>query len=327
MALYKQIDLQLFADGGASASAGSASGAAGAVGTGDGSVASAAVDGSASDGYPKGMPERAKKHYERAVKKTQSVDTANETDVSNESESSEAERKDVIKPTYKELIESDEYREEHEKHVRRMIRDRLKGRDAQAEADMEILRYVGQKYGLDASSDSFKADLLAAVKADDGIYEKYAEEHDVPIAEAKRMVGLEQQLEKVGREAEQRKIAAENERIINELRESGNATRAEYPEFDLDMQMKDGRFRRLVAALGGDTTQAYEALNHKALQRSAVAAAESRAQAAVIGSVKANRLRPSDGGISSSSSVSNVPDFRSMNISELRAWAAHQRHK
>lgn len=322
MALYKQIDLQLFADGGASG------GAVGSGGTGEGSAAAAAVsEGSASEGYPEGMPERAKKHYERAVKKAQTVDTAKETDVSNEAEASEAESKAPARPTYKELIESDEYREEHEKHVRRLIRDRLKGRDAQAEADMEILRYVGQKYGLDASSDSFKADLLEAVKSDDGIYEKYAEEHDVPIAEAKRMVGLEQQLEKVGREAEERKIAAENERIINELRERGNATKAEYPEFDLDTQMKDMRFRRLVAALGGDTTQAYEALNHKALQRSAVAAAESRAQAAVIGSVKANRLRPSDGGISGSPSASAAPDFRSMNISELRAWAARQRHK
>ena len=323
MALRKRIDLQLFADDG---------GDGGVAATADVSSAGTSTTTDASGSgteYPSNIPERAKKYYDMATKKAQKVDTAiPETPVEatppTEEEAGVTSNK---KLTYKEMIESEDYKADHEKYVQKLLKDRMKKHNAEAEKDLELLHLVGRKYGLDANSQTFKEDLSSAIKADDGIYEKYAEEHDVPIEEAKRMVGIEQQLERATKEAEQRRVAEEDAKVINALREKGRETQATYPEFNLEAQMADDRFRRLVVAFNGDTTQAYEAINHKALTRRAVAEAEANAQRAVSNSVKANLSRPAEGGISSTSMADSAPDFRSMGIDGLRAWAAKQRIK
>lgn len=324
MALRKRIDLQLFADDG---------GDGGVAATTEVSSASTVTTDTSGSGteYPSNIPERAKKYYDMATKKAQKVDTAIK-DMPIEANTTEEEPGAVEvasnkKLTYKEMIESEDYKADHEKYVQKLLKDRMKKHNAEAEKDLELLHLVGRKYGLDANSQTFKEDLSSAIKADDGIYEKYAQEHDVPIEEAKRMVGIEQQLERATKEAEQRRVAEEDARVINALRDKGRETQNVYPDFNLDEQMADERFRRLVVAFNGDTTQAYEAINHKALTRRAVAEAEANAQRAVSNSVKANLSRPAEGGISSTSMADSAPDFRSMGIDGLRAWAAKQRIK
>ena len=192
----------------------------------------------------------------------------------------------------------------------------------------EILGLVAQKYGVDVNSETFKEDLKNALQSDDSVYERYAEEHDVSINEAKRMVGIEQQLKQANRAAEERKAQEEYEQTIGALKRSGENTKAEYPEFDLDSAMKDERFRRLVVAFGGNTTQAYEAINHKAIKQKAVSEAEARAQVTVQNSVRANRYRPLEGGISSNNVSGDIaPDFRSMNLDQLRQYALQHKIK
>lgn len=321
MALRKRIDLQLFADDG---------GDGGVAATTEASSASTVTTDTSGSGteYPSNIPERAKKYYDMATKKAQKVDTAiPETPVATTPTEEETGTASNKKLTYKEMIESEDYKADHEKYVQKLLKDRMKKHNAEAEKDLELLHLVGRKYGLDANSQTFKEDLSSAIKADDGIYEKYAQEHDVPIEEAKRMVGIEQQLERATKEEEQRRVAEEDAKVINALRDKGRETQSVYPDFNLDEQMADERFRRLVVAFNGDTTQAYEAINHKALTRRAVAEAEANAQRAVSNSVKANLSRPAEGGISSTSIADSAPDFRSMGIDGLRAWAAKQRIK
>ena len=320
MALKITFDLQLCAegeDGGTPASSGS--------GSSEAEGATVAKN----TAYPKNIPERAKKYYDMAIKKTQSVDTANEAvmaektayPTAEETVTYEQQQEPRQKLTYKELIKSDEYKAEHEKYVQRVVKDRLK-------SHYEILGLVAQKYGVDVNSETFKDDLRAALVSDDSVYEKYAEEHDVSINEAKRMVGIEQQLKQATQEAAERKEQEEYARTIDALRSVAKGTKSEYPEFDLDTYMADDRFRRLVVAFGGDTTKAYEALNHRTLKQRAVMEAETRAQAAVANSVRANKTRPLEGGISSTNSaIDSTPDFRSMDLAQLRLYAAQHKIK
>ena len=318
--------LQLFAEGGGDGGAPAAGGESSAV-TGDATPSA----------LPKNVPERAKKFYAMAMEKRgQKVDTVQpnpaiasantpteEAESPKESQPQEAPPK---KMSYKELIESDEYKEDHERHIQKVLRDRRKRSDAEAAETNELLSLIGQKYGLDASSATFRTDLMNAVKEDDSVYEKYAEEHDIPISEAKRVKGLEEQLKRAKQEAQQRRDAEETDRIMTALRREGEKTKALYPDFDLDTAMKNPQYMRLVTALNGDTTQAYKALNHDALVQAAERKAAAQSKQAVANSVRSNLSRPSEGGISSTTNNTPAPpDFRSMGLDGLRAWASKQR--
>ena len=318
--------LQLFAEGGGDGGAPAASGESS---TGMGEATHSAL--------PKNAPERAKKFYAMAMeKKGQKVDTAQpQTDLASANTSTEeAEPPKGSQPqeappkkmSYKELIESDEYREDHERHIQKVLRDRRKRSDAEAAETNELLSLIGQKYGLDASSATFRADLMNAVKEDDSVYEKYAEEHDVPIEEAKTIVNLQQQLNRANKAAEERKAAEEDARVINALRMSAEQTKAKYPDFDLDTAIQDPQFRQLTKAWNGNTTMAYESLNHNAIVQEAQRRAAAEAKQAVANSVRSNLSRPTEGGISSSTSnAPETPDFSSMNLKQLREWASKQK--
>jgi hypothetical protein len=326
--LHYDLDLQLFADGGdGGASAGGESGGIGAEASNGGEF------------LPPNAPARAKEIQKKMLAKSvQKVDTAtnnkptdqntqNTTNTTAEELKTESDTPPAVaKKTYKELIESDDYRADHERYIQKTVGDRMRKHNADIGEANEILSLMGRKYGLDPSSETFRKDLTNALNSDDSVYEKYAEEHDVPIEEAKKMVGLQQQLDRVQKEAEARKAQEERDRVINALRDKGVETKAQYPDFDLDIAMQDPRFMRMVAAMGGDTTMAYEAINHKVLVARAEQRAAAEAQSKVANSVRSNLQRPLDSNISNSSNTTaSMPDFRSMNKQQLDEWAASQR--
>lgn len=233
------------------------------------------------------------------------------------------------KLSFKDLIASDEdYKQAHERHIQKALKDRMKRHDTEMSEANEILALIGQKYGLDSASESFRADLTKAIQGDDSVYEKYAEEHDVPIEEAKTIVNLRQQLERANKQAEERRAMEEEAKVINALRTSAEQTKAKYPDFDLDTAIQDPQFRQLTKAWNGNTTMAYESLNHKTIVAEAERRAAAEAKQAVANSVRSNLSRPAEGGISSSTTTTpEAPDFNSMNRKQLREWAAKQRSR
>lgn len=230
------------------------------------------------------------------------------------------------KLSFKDLIASEEYKADYERHIQKAVKDRTKRHDTEMGEVNEILALVGQKYGLDTASETFRADLTKAIQDDDSVYEKYAEEHDVPIEEAKNIVNLKQQLDRANRQAEERRMMDEDAKVINALRTSAEQTKLKYPEFDLDTAIQDPQFRQLTKAWGGNTTMAYESLNHSAIVQEAQRRAAAEAKQAVANSVRSNLSRPAEGGISSSTNTAtDTPDFNSMNLKQLREWASKQK--
>ncbi len=319
--LHKIDFLQLFAESG---------GDGGAPATGGESSASPVDVGNE---LPANMPERAKKYYEMAKqKREQTVDTAPiqkaNTEPTTEEEPTIAKQEEPPKRSFKELIESDDYKADYERHIQRAVKDRTKRHDTEMDEVNQILAVIGQKYGLDSASKTFRVDLAKAVSEDDSMYERYAEEHDIPIEEARTVVNLKQQLDRAQKEAQARREAEEDARVVNALRRKGEETKALYPDFDLDSAMKDERFRRMTVALNGDTTAAWKAINHDALVSAATKKAAAEAKQAVANSVRSNLSRPAEGGISSTSNnIPTPPDFRSMGLNGLRTWAQNQRNK
>jgi hypothetical protein len=308
--------LQLFADGG---------GDGGASAGGEGSIGASGEAGGA-DLFAN-APKRAKELYAKmqAEKKgdvpATAVTAQTEATTPTEEEAPTTAQK---KLTFKELISSEDYKADYERHIQKAVKDRTKRHDTEMGEVNDLLALVGQRYGLDATSETFRADLTKAVQGDDSIYEKYAEEHDMPIDEARTVVNLKQQLERANKAAEARRAEEEESRILNALRTSAEQTKAKYPDFDLDTAIQDPQFRQLTKAWGGNTTMAYESLNHAALVQEAQRRAATEAKTAVANSVRSNLSRPADGGLSSSTAAPSAPDFDSMNAKQLREWARTQ---
>lgn len=320
--LYYSLRLQLFAEGGGDggASAGGSTGAEGASAAGSASTTETDIS--------RNMSPKAKKIYE-SMRKERNVDTEpqQQSQQTTEEERVPAPAVPERKLTYKELVESDDYKDDHLRYIQRTVKDRTKTMHKDLEEANNLLSIIGSKYGLDVNSSTFRADLEKSLKDDDSIYEKYAEEHDMPLAEAKRMVGLERQMAQTEQQAKERREAEEAERRIAELRQRAEETRKVYPNFDLDVEMQNEQFVRLTAALGGDTTMAYQALHHKDIVAQTVQKAAQTATQNVAESVRSNGMRPSESGISSSHTTNTKPDFASMSRKEFNAYAAELRRR
>ncbi|MBQ8416230.1 MAG: hypothetical protein IJX13_04960, partial [Clostridia bacterium] len=161
--LLTRIGLQFFGEGG-TASSGSGSTASGVGGERTGTPASEAADAA----IPANIPPRARKHYLAALEdvKRQNAGSANET--SPQASSADAETaKSPAKRSYRELVESEEYKADHQRAIQKAVKDRMKARDAELAEVNELLRLAARGYGLDPAAESFRSDLKQALLSDD----------------------------------------------------------------------------------------------------------------------------------------------------------------
>ena len=323
--------LQLFADGGAGGSASAAGGVTG----GDSAATGVTIgtDGSdANDNVPASIPEKAKGIYRKAMGQMKRSDGAVKSMQAKENASAEhdadttAAKKEAPpeekRPTYAELIKSPEYKEEHSRYMQNAIKERFKSVEAKNARTDKILSVVATKYGLDPQSESFLDDLEKATDADDAYYEAYAEKHDMTNEEARRVVNLEQQLAAAQKEAALRLQAEEDARAIEALRPRELETKKKYPAFDLDTEIKNPAFVRILNATQGDTTAAYMAVHHGELIPQMVQRAADDAVRATVNDIRRSSARPAENGVSSPAPAAKAEvDYSKMNLQQIRAEA------
>ena len=327
--------LQLFADGGAGGAASAGDGATGSdAATGVSDIGTDSSD--VSDEVPASIPEKARSIYRKAMKQhrantarvpAESSTTAEEkaTDAPSETAKEESQPK---RPTYAELIKSPEYKEEHSRYMQQAIAERFKGVNARTARTDKILSVVATKYGLDPQSESFLDDLEKATDADDAYYEAYAEKHDMTSEEARRVVNLEQQLAAAQREATARREAEEDARAIEALRPRAAETQKRYPSFDLDTEMKNPAFVRILNATQGDTTAAYMAVHHGELIPQMIQRATDDAVRATVNDIRRSAARPAENGVSSPAPAAKAEvDYSRMSLAQIRAQAAAWRNQ
>jgi hypothetical protein len=298
------LNLQLFGEGGDGGSAGE--GTAGET-TGE--------------SLPSGIPDRAKKNYEKALAKHQ-PSVAKEVQPTNEPKSD--------KLSYADLIKSEDYKADHQAYMEKTISDRLKkykGMEEESAKMRTALETVANKYGIDVNSETFLDDLSGKIEADDSFYEDYAMKHDMSPEEARKVVTMERQMQRFEAEKAERAKQEQMQRHIMTLRQNAEKTKAQFPDFNLEAEMQDERFRRLCMANNGDTTAAYMACHWNEIIPRAVNVASRQAQTQAANAVAANRARPSEAGLSSTSSSVVDNDFRNMDLKQLRAYADEQRRR
>lgn len=315
------FNLQLFADGGGDGGDGSSSSATAGEALGK--------ENSGENKIPASIPEKAKKYYQKAMEKTsgsttelapQNLDNAQPT---NEQSATE-------KLSYQDLIKSDDYKEEHKAYMDKTIRDRLKkykGIEENLGKHKALLDTVAYKYGVNPDDENFLEILAEKIEADDSYYEHYAMEHDVSAEEARRIVTMERKAARFDAQQEAQAKQEQMRQQIMVLRQNAEKTKSQFPEFDLDTEMQDERFRRLCAATNGDTTAAYKACHHDEIVANTVQRASRQIQSQTAQSVASNKARPIENGISSAAPSVVQRDFRNMSLQDIRKYAEEQRRK
>ena len=315
------LNLQLFGEGGGDG--------------GDGGSASASVgdalgkETSGEKEIPAFIPEKARKYYQKAMEKTTGSTTGESTQNTDDGQTTN-DQSTTEKLSYQDLIKSDEYKEEHKAYMDKTIGERLK-KYKKIEEDLgkhkEILDTVAQKYGVNPDDVNFLETLSQRVSEDDSYYENYAMEHDISPEEARRVVTIER---KAAQFDAQKKEAEKQEQMrqhIMVLRQNAEKTKAQFPDFDLEIEMRDERFRRLCAATNGDTTAAYTTCHWNEILPATVQRASRQIKTQTAQAVASNNARPIENGISSTAPSVVQHDFRNMNLQELRKYAEEQKRK
>jgi hypothetical protein len=308
------LNLQLFGEGGDGGDGGSASSVGEALGEDSG------------EKIPASIPEKAKKYYQKAMEKTTSKTPSapsEKTQTTNESSATE-------KTSYADLIKSDDYKEEHKAYMDKTIGERLKkykGIEENLNKHKELLDIVASKYGVNPDDENFLDVLHQKIDEDDSYYENYAMEHDISTEEARRIVTMERKVAQIDAEKEKREKEEQMRQHIMLLRQNAEKTKAQFPQFDLDVEMQDEKFRRLCAANNGDTTAAFMACHYKDIISNTVKVASQQIQAQTAQAVASNKARPIENGISSSAPSVVQQDFSKMNLQQLRQYAEEQRRK
>ena len=315
------FNLQLFADGGGDG--------------GDGGSASASTGEalgnkeSGENNIPASIPEKAKKYYQKAMEKhsgsttdvaTQNSDNGQATNDQNTTE----------ELSYADLIKSDKYKEDHKAYMDKTIGDRLKkykGIEEDLGKHKAMLETVAYKYGVNPDDENFLETLAEKIEADDSYYENYAMEHDISTEEARRIVTMERKAAQFDAQKEAMEREEQARQRVMVLRQNAEKTKAQFPQFDLETEMQDERFRRLCAANNGDTTAAYMACHYNEIISNTVQMASRQIQSQTAQAVASNKARPIENGLSSQAPSVVQQDFRNMSLADIRKYADEQRRK
>lgn len=306
-----RLNLQLFAEGGDGGDGGSASG------TGEAAV------GNSGENIPAHIPERAKKFYQKAMEKNAPSKPSEQSQPTNETKPTE-------RLSYADLIKSDDYKDEHKAYMDKTIGDRLKkykGLEENYGKAKATLDIVANKYGVNPEDENFLGVLNQKIEADDSYYENYAMEHDVSTEEARKIVTMERKVAQIeAQKAEQAKQEQMRQQIMT-LRQNAEKTKAQFPNFDLDAEMQNEKFRRLCAVNNGDTTSAYMACHWNEIIPAQVQMATRQVQEQTAKAVASNQARPIENGMSSAAPSVVQNNFKGMSLKEIRAYADEQRRK
>lgn len=224
---------------------------------------------------------------------------------------------------YSDLIKSDEYKAEHKAYMDKTISERFKGTEAKMSKMQKALNIVAQKYGLDTSAEDFLDNISQKVESDNSYLEDYAMQHDMSVEEARRNIELEQKVKTLEAQEQARQQEARNAEAMKQLMANADRTKQMFPNFDLDTEMQNEQFRRLLFATGGDTTAAYQALHWNEIIPQKVAIETAKVKQALTNSIATGQKRPMESGMSNSPAavVNAEPNYEGMSAKQMREFA------
>lgn len=214
-----------------------------------------------------------------------------------------AEGSEVQKMSFDDLIKG-EYKKEYEAKLQSAMEKRFKAANKDKETVGKlapVLELLGRKYGVDAS-DLSKLDIDAltnTILEDDSYYEEEAMNRGVSVEALKEIRRMERENATLKQTIEERTKRENSERAYAELVNQANGVKAVYPNFDLNAEMQNPSFGRLVAN-GVPLQTAYEVVHKNEILPAAMQFAVQKTQENISKSIQSGKNRPSENGVGNS---------------------------
>lgn len=194
------------------------------------------------------------------------------------------------------------YKEQYGNAVKEAVAKRFRNqKDLQVQIDAidPIVRTIAQKYGVQADANGrIPIDVLTEkLNNDDSLYEKEAFERGMSVEDLKQIKSLERENEMLKRQTRQ----TEEDREWNEVVQQANALKEMYPSFDIDMEMENPYFGRLLATMkrsgvSNPVQIAYETVHRDEIMGGAMQYAVQKTQQKISNSIQSGMSRPQENG-------------------------------
>ena len=308
----KWLNLQLFADGGASAS-GEGGGGEAAPG------ANATVDaeqrlrelGVPEDKIRKRASKVASTTPAQAVK-TEPAAKVEEAEVQTapaDDPTEEPKAETPARMSWEEIMKDPEYN----KQMQAVVQSRLKSAKGAEETLGKLtpaLEVLARKYELDPTNMDYDA-LAKKISDDDSYYEDKALEMGVSVETAKKIDQMERNTE---REKVQNERTLQEQKIqqhIIHLEQQGEAMKKVFPNFDLREELKNPAFARMTSPnVGISVEDAYYAVHRNEIQTAAMQATAQKTAQKISNAIQAGSRRPDESGASSQAPSVNTFNYR-----------------
>jgi len=288
LSLVSLFDIQLFAEGGAPAG-------------GDGGAAAAAPAEGPQQGV-KGNP-LANVQYGRQESDPAAGDQK-------QSEDRNARFEELIKGEYKDLYDA---------RVQDTIQKRLKGNEATVQkynALGPVLELLASKYGVDAGD----AEALSkAIEEDDTFYEDEALEKGLTVPQLKEIRKMQRENEALKQQMQERHNREMVDQIMADWRQQADALKQIYPSFDLDTEIKNEEFARLLKS-NVPVRTAFEVVHNDEIFPAVMQFTAQKVEGKMANAVRAGMKRPAEGAAGNHGAVTVKTDpskFTKADIEEI----------
>lgn len=210
-----------------------------------------------------------------------------------------------VKPTFDELIKGD-YKKDYDKAVRKAINKRFKNQqDLQGQIDRlnPLLDVVGTRYGVTPTEQGYDVEaLIAKIEDDNALYEQEAFEKGIDVETLKQQKKLERQNRALNQRLQSIEADRQRQEAFNKVLQQAEETKATYPDFDLDAEMLNADFGRLIAR-DIPVKTAYEVIHKDEILTQGMQYAVQHTKENIVRDIQSGQ-RPIENGMSSQSGTS-----------------------
>lgn len=211
-------------------------------------------------------------------------------------------------PSWDDLIKG-QYKKEYSQAVKAAVDKRFKNQQnlqSKIDAIDPMVRALAERYGVSANPDgSIPIDALTGKVIDDNsMYEQEAFQRGMSVDDLKQMKALERENQMLRMNNQRTAEQQEWDSIV----EQAELCKTKYPEFDLDAEMSNAQFGRLLATMQKSgfpnaVETAYEAVHRDEIMSGAMRYAVAQTEQKISNSIQSGMRRPSENGTSASSSA------------------------
>ena len=200
---------------------------------------------------------------------------------------------------FEELIKG-KYKKDFNERVKGIVEKRMKNvkdHDDALKAQLPIMDFLARKYNIDTSDGIDAGKILEALEGDTSMYEQEAAEMGMDVETYQNFRKVQLENDRFRQSEKQRQEEEANAKRWGEIVQESEKIKDIYPDFDLDEEMENPNYAQMVA-MGIDPLVAFQAVHNDEIMAGTVSTIARGVEKKVVNSVKANKKRPVENGIS-----------------------------